>query len=132
MTSLKELQKALDEWWIDYNHLLGDASGDSECRRKLHRIVKQFAALRVGLEAREQTLRKLFDSAELLEELASLEHQQWSMLMAYIKSVSIEEKDIVEQLQSKWKEWRHLGNTPYVLGLLCRTMVFCPCFLISW
>ena len=64
-------------------------------------------------DLREEALRKLFDSPELLEELASLEHQQWSMLMAYIKSVSIEEKDIVEQLQSKWKEWRQLANTPY-------------------
>jgi hypothetical protein len=41
-----DLQKALDEWWKDYNHLLGDASGDSECRRKLQRIVKLFSAFR--------------------------------------------------------------------------------------
>ena len=53
------------------------------------------------------------EKEELLEKLAALEHQQWSMLMAYVKSVSIAEKDIVEQSKSQWDEWRTLANTPY-------------------
>jgi phage pi2 protein 07 len=56
------------------------------------------------------TLKQLLQSPELLEELAALEHNQWSLLIGYVKSVSIEEKDIVEQL---WKEWRTLANMPY-------------------
>lgn len=65
----ENLQKALDEWWKDYNHLLGDPSGDSECRRKLQRIVKLFSAFkREGLgEASSETKkpRKLLDIADM-------------------------------------------------------------------
>jgi len=43
----EDLQKDLEEWWNNYNHLLGDASGDSECKRKLHRIVKLMRRVRV-------------------------------------------------------------------------------------
>ena len=43
MTTVEDLKKALDDWWNDYNHLLGDASGDSECRQKLRQIIKRFS-----------------------------------------------------------------------------------------
>ena len=108
MTSLIDLQKALDKYLVPQKQYY-----DFEVRRLL---IKVFSAFQKDYElslAKERSLRKLLEDPVLLEKLASLEHQQWSMLMAYVKSVSIEEKDIVEQLQSKWQEWRELANTPY-------------------
>jgi hypothetical protein len=34
-----KLQEQLGQWWEDYNHLLGDASGDSECKRRLREVL---------------------------------------------------------------------------------------------
>ncbi len=55
-----------------------------------------------------------FTERPQLEKLAELEHQQWSMLMAYIKSVSKETQDgTITQTREQWKEWKRKANTPY-------------------
>jgi hypothetical protein len=72
MGGLVDLQKALDEWWKDYNHLLGDGSGDSECRQKLHRIIKDFSCFQAEQTAKEQALRKLLEDWPVFPPFASL------------------------------------------------------------
>lgn len=53
-----DLQKALGEWWKDYNHLLGDASGDSECRQRLQRIIERFSVFKSVYDGQVHVDRK--------------------------------------------------------------------------
>ena len=93
MSSVEDLKKALTDWWNDYNHLLGDASGDSECRQRLRQIGRQLATFQKEYDEQLHVPRKQL--SDLYFETVADIHRYYEDIMERFNDddMSVEQKD---------------------------------------